>query len=99
MTEFLSELVGTMLLILLGEGVVAKHARLERTDTGWNLIDMGSLNGTYLDGSQLLADMPEAWKPGQMVKLGEYTLEWKSGLAQKAPEKAESKPMVDTGRL
>ncbi|NJN55702.1 MAG: protein kinase, partial [Anaerolineae bacterium] len=67
-------------LVLTGEGVAAKHARLERTDTGWNVIDMGSLNGTFLEGSQLLADMPEPWKPGQMVRLGEYTLEWKSGL-------------------
>lgn len=86
-------------LVLTGEGVAAKHARLERTDTGWNLIDMGSLNGTYLEGSQLLADMPEPWKPGQMVKLGEYVLEWKSGLAQKAVAAVESKQVVDTGRL
>ncbi|GIK55908.1 MAG: hypothetical protein BroJett015_15710 [Chloroflexota bacterium] len=86
-------------LVLTGEGVAAKHARLERTDTGWNLIDMGSLNGTYLEGSQLLADMPEPWKPGQLVKLGEYTLEWRSGLAQKAPKAAMPPPVVDTGRL
>ncbi len=86
-------------LVLTGEGVAAKHARLERTDTGWNVIDMGSLNGTYLEGSQLLADMPEPWKPGQQVKMGEYALEWKSGLAQKAPEAATAQPVVDTGRL
>ncbi len=86
-------------LVLTGEGVAAKHARLERTDTGWNVIDMGSLNGTYLEGSQLLADMPEPWKPGQLVKLGEYALEWKSGLRQEPQMVVESKQVVDTGRL
>jgi serine/threonine protein kinase len=68
-------------LVLSGEGVARKHARLERTDMGWNVIDMGSQNGTYLENSPLLADMAEAWKPGQRVRLGEYMLAWRSGAA------------------
>jgi serine/threonine protein kinase len=86
-------------LVLKDSGIAAKHARLERTDTGWNVIDMGSLNGTFLEGSQLLPDMPEQWKPGQQVMLGDYSLEWKSGLAQKQVEKVEVVSVADAGRL
>lgn len=71
-------------LILKGDGVAGKHARLERSDTGWNIVDMGSLNGTFLNGSPLLPDVPEPWKPGQVVRIGSYQLQWQSGIAAEA---------------
>lgn len=45
------------------------HARLEKTDTGYQLQDMGSTNGTYIDGERLGAE-PAALQPGQSVVFG-----------------------------
>jgi serine/threonine protein kinase len=66
-------------LVLSGDGISAKHARLERSDQGWRVIDMGGLHGTFLENSQLLADMPETWRQGQTLRLGEYALQWHPG--------------------
>lgn len=43
MTSFVAELVGTMLLIVLGDGVVAKvlPARCKGQNAGWNVITGG----------------------------------------------------------
>ncbi|MCB9635543.1 MAG: GGDEF domain-containing protein [Sandaracinus sp.] len=45
-----------------------KHARFFRRDGRWWLEDLGSANGTYLDGVRLIA--PEALHDGARVQLG-----------------------------
>ncbi|MCP4356604.1 MAG: protein kinase [Chloroflexi bacterium] len=93
-------------LLLTGEGVAKKHARLERTDMGWDVVDMGSLNGTILEGSSLLPDVPEPWRSGQILKIGTYELEWRSGTGSAPAVAAEAyapppveEPLVDRGRV
>ena len=44
------------------------HARLERTPAGWSLSDLGSSNGTLLNGRRIGTD--EAIHQGDMVSLG-----------------------------
>ena len=61
-------------LILTGEGVSRNHLRLERSTTGWQVVDLGSTNGSTLDGNRLLPDVPERWEPGQSLRIGLYTL-------------------------
>ena len=62
-------------IVLTGEGVSREHARIELAESGgWTIVDLGSTNGTKLEGSRLLPDLPEEWKPGQTVSLGPFLL-------------------------
>lgn len=45
------------------------HARLERGDEGYSLQDMGSTNGSFVDGKRLGGE-PVDLKPGQVVMFG-----------------------------
>ncbi|MCA9930359.1 MAG: protein kinase, partial [Anaerolineales bacterium] len=48
-------------IVLPETSITRRHAQLERTQTGWQVRDLGSQNGTYLDGKALLPDIPEDW--------------------------------------
>src|SRR5512140_780278 len=46
------------------------HCRFSKKATGWTIMDMGSANGTMLNGTTLTAD-PHPLKDGDVVSLGE----------------------------
>jgi len=66
-------------VVLPGKGVSRKHARLEKTAVGWQVTDLGSTNGTFLEGSKLLPDVPEPWEVGETLRIGGYHLQWQAG--------------------
>ncbi len=41
-----------------GRVVSAHHAELRHAAAGWRLVDLGSRNGTYLNGTRLSGDAP-----------------------------------------
>ena len=49
------------------------HAVLLREDDGWTVVDLGSYNGTRLDGQRLQANTPEQFRPGSRLHLGAWT--------------------------
>ncbi|MFK7802788.1 MAG: GON domain-containing protein [Anaerolineae bacterium] len=51
-----------------------KHLQIDRSDHGWHVTDLGSISGTYLDTSQLLASVPEVWATGLPIKIGDITI-------------------------
>ncbi len=53
--------------------VSREHARLERSGSRWTLRDLGSRNGTWLDG-QRLGDEAAAIGDGSVLQLGRITL-------------------------
>lgn len=61
-------------LVLTGEGISRNHLRLERGADGWQVVDLGSTNGSTLDGNRLRPNVPEPWEPGQTLRLGLYAL-------------------------
>lgn len=62
-------------IVLKAEGISRKHARIERSSGGnWTVVDTGSTNGTFLEDSRLLPDLPEVWEPGQALRIGPYFL-------------------------
>lgn len=63
-------------IVISGEGVSRRHARLDKTATGWQITDLKSTNGTFLEGKKLLAAMPEPLEPGQEVRIGPGFLRW-----------------------
>jgi pSer/pThr/pTyr-binding forkhead associated (FHA) protein len=49
------------------------HARLVRSDEGWQIEDLASTNGTRIDGERLAPRQPRAIAPGAQVTLGQIT--------------------------
>jgi pSer/pThr/pTyr-binding forkhead associated (FHA) protein len=50
------------------------HARLLRADGRWQIEDLGSTNGTRVDGERLTPHQPRPIAPGAQIKLGQITL-------------------------
>ncbi len=50
------------------------HARLVRNGAGWQLEDLGSTNGTRLDGEPLAPHSPRAVRPGAQIAVGPIAL-------------------------
>ncbi|HWC73311.1 MAG TPA: FHA domain-containing protein, partial [Gemmatimonadales bacterium] len=59
-------------LVLPDESVSTTHAKLQRREGVWVLVDLDSTNGTFVDGDQVKGEMPLA--PGANVRFGEIGL-------------------------
>ena len=61
------------------------HARVERTDAGHVLVDLGSTNGTYVNDRRLAANAPWKLQPGDWVQIGPFRLTYQpEGFSQEA---------------
>jgi pSer/pThr/pTyr-binding forkhead associated (FHA) protein len=56
-------------LVLPDESVSTTHAKLQRREGVWVLVDLDSTNGTFVDGDQIKGEVPLA--PGASVRFGE----------------------------
>lgn len=78
--------------IILDEHQVSRqHARLQQTPDGWTLVDLGSTNGTQVNGQQLKAHAPYTLQPGDRVALGTAVLALQAPAAS-GPEPQEGPP-------
>jgi len=59
-------------LVVPDESVSTSHAKLQRREGVWVLVDLDSTNGTWVDGERIAADTPIA--PGTMVRFGDVQL-------------------------
>ncbi|KAI8533052.1 hypothetical protein RHMOL_Rhmol11G0266000 [Rhododendron molle] len=56
------------------DGISTKHLSIESTESGeWFVTDVGSSNGTVLNGSHLAPKTPSHLRNGDVIKIGEYT--------------------------
>jgi pSer/pThr/pTyr-binding forkhead associated (FHA) protein len=58
-------------LVFPDESVSTDHAKLQRREGVWVLVDLGSTNGTFVDGDQIKGEAPLA--PGATVRFGEIS--------------------------
>lgn len=56
-------------IVLDDPTVSRRHIRLEPTEVGLVVVDLGSANGTFIDGTRI--DDPIILQPGSRLKLGE----------------------------
>lgn len=59
-------------LVILAASVSREHAEFKKTDAGWYVRDLGSRNGTYLDGTRVQGRVTMA--PRAVVKIGDVAL-------------------------
>jgi pSer/pThr/pTyr-binding forkhead associated (FHA) protein len=56
------------------KGVSRRHAVITRRETALNIIDLGTPNGTFLNGQRLVANQPRVLRDGDEVRLGHLVL-------------------------
>lgn len=54
----------------LDKGVSRRHAKLVRKDGSLHIVDLGSGNGTFLNGQRLVSDQPRVIRDGDDIRLG-----------------------------
>jgi pSer/pThr/pTyr-binding forkhead associated (FHA) protein len=59
-------------LVLPDESVSTTHAKLQRREGVWVLVDLDSTNGTFIDGDQIKGEAPLA--PGATIRFGDISL-------------------------
>jgi hypothetical protein len=63
-------------VILPARGVSRNHLRIERALDGWQVLDLNSTNGSYLDKLRLPPREPATWPAGVELYIGSYALQW-----------------------
>lgn len=61
-------------IVLAEQGISRQHASIQRDPQGWTLTDLGSTNGTLLNGQPLRAREPYLLRSGDRVTIGSYVL-------------------------
>ena len=61
-------------IVLPADGVSRKHARLQAARDGWEIVDLGGVNGTRLNGRLIPVDEPTPLQPGDELGIGPYRL-------------------------
>ncbi|WKZ37253.1 MAG: FHA domain-containing protein [Anaerolineales bacterium] len=56
------------------QGVSRRHAMIQRVENRYEIIDLHSSNGTFLNGTRLLPSKPYELKSGAVVQLGRLKL-------------------------
>ena len=59
-------------IVISDPSVSTSHAKLQRRDDIWILSDLGSTNGTFVEGERLVGEVPLG--PGTTVKFGEVAV-------------------------
>jgi len=56
-------------------GVSRRHLAWVSFNNKSHVIDLNSINGTYLNGRRLTPDIPVVWQPGDELRLGTLVLQ------------------------
>jgi serine/threonine protein kinase len=61
-------------IVLPADGVSRYHARTQATRSGWEVVDLGGVNGTWLNERKLQPNVSTPIQPGDTVQVGPYQL-------------------------
>jgi hypothetical protein len=76
-------------LILLDPFVAPHHARIEKSDAGYQIVGLETNNGIELEsGEQIRADEKQLWPEGKLANIGQSRLSLFSEEASLAPERS-----------
>src|SRR4029077_2437418 len=80
-------------IVLPEESVSTTHAKLQRREGVWVLVDLDSTNGTFIDGDQVKGDAPLA--PGATVRFGDVSAVFEPTDDSAGVEKGASTRMIE----
>jgi pSer/pThr/pTyr-binding forkhead associated (FHA) protein len=84
-------------VVIADPSVSTMHAKLQRRDTIWMLTDLGSTNGTYVEGERLTGEVPLG--PGTTLKFGDVAALFEpldeSAAPPARPDSTRMMPRVD----
>jgi pSer/pThr/pTyr-binding forkhead associated (FHA) protein len=81
-------------LVLAETGISRQHARVEPRSQGWALLDLGSTNGTQLNGQPLPAHQPHLLQPGDRITIGSFVLKVGVQQVEEVLEEAGEEPVT-----
>jgi hypothetical protein len=58
----------------LEKGISRTHASIRRREDTLTIVDLGSINGTYLNGQRLTPDQPRVLRDGDEIRLGQLVV-------------------------
>lgn len=61
-------------IVLPADGVSRHHCRLHATALGWEVVDLGGVNGTWLDDHRLRPEEPTPFPVGSVLRVGPYEM-------------------------
>ena len=61
-------------IVIRDQTVSRAHARVDRRGSGWVVVDLGSLNGTHVQGQRMVANQEVQLAPGATLQLGDVIL-------------------------
>lgn len=61
-------------IVLPADGVSRHHTRLQATSLGWEAVDLGGVNGTWLNDHRLRPEEPTPLPVGSFLKIGPYEM-------------------------
>jgi pSer/pThr/pTyr-binding forkhead associated (FHA) protein len=71
-------------IVLLHDSKVSRHhARIDKKEAAFTIVDLGSTNGTYVNGKRVGSS---TLVPGDVIKLGDTVFRFESGLPQIDPD-------------
>jgi SARP family transcriptional regulator, regulator of embCAB operon len=61
-------------IVIRDQTVSRAHARVDRRGADWVITDLGSLNGSHVNGQRMVANQEVQLPPGATVQLGDVIL-------------------------
>jgi pSer/pThr/pTyr-binding forkhead associated (FHA) protein len=80
-------------VIIADPSVSTMHAKLQRREAVWVLTDLGSTNGTFVEGERLTGEMPLS--PGTTIKFGDVAALFEPLDESHALERSDSTRMME----
>ncbi|MEM7330978.1 MAG: FHA domain-containing serine/threonine-protein kinase [Chloroflexota bacterium] len=62
---------------LPAEGISRHHVRLEQTEQGWQVLDLNSTNGSFIEDQPMRGNEAYFWQRNKALQVGPYLLKWK----------------------
>ena len=82
-------------LILADSQASRRHAELRRAGERWQIVDLGSTNGTFMSGGRLAPNVARSLRPGDIVTIGSTRLHLLDEAPAAAPPAAAPPPAPD----